>query len=75
MQEITTLLKFIPQIVVIAPNSVDGLLQDQFILTYSLSEAVDSGGNQSLGEVSIQIPFATTIVSNLVYGHTVPVIG
>lgn len=64
MQEVIA--SFTPQIVVIAPDAEDGgLLQDEFILTYSLTGNVDDGQNTSLGTVSIQIPFAANTVSSL----------
>lgn len=56
---------FTPQIVVIAPDLVDGLLQDEFTLMYALTGKVDGGMNTSLGEVTIQIPFSTTTVSSV----------
>ena len=54
---------FTPEIIIISPNSVDGLLHERFILKYALSGEVDSGVNTSLGEVLIHIPIETISVS------------
>ena len=55
---------FNPEILVIAPNSEDGTLQEEFTLTYSIAGGMVPASNASLGVVTITVPFETFPVSD-----------
>ncbi len=59
-------MKFDPEIVVIAGSLVDGLLTDQFPLTYSIEdkEALLKLVNESVTTIGIEEPFETLSVSS-----------
>ncbi len=59
-------IKFEPEIVVIAGSSTDGLLADQFPMTYSLNseQALYQLVNESTTSISVDEPFQTASVSD-----------
>lgn len=60
---------FSPEILVIAPDSEDGILQEEFTLTYSIAGGMAPKSNESLGVVTITVPFETFPVSDLKIIH------